>query len=323
MEKLSQDIVACLKAMHEEATTVRNGLRTGLVDYAGHKGIGHAPWEVPIYRALGEHLAALGYSVESDIRYSNASRQECDLLIRRGTELACWTELKLVRKDWISTESGGRKTGGVDSYTTGGSGRSHSLAQDFEKLEQVAEFQGSHVRVVAIAFDAVGNTMDGLIEGVERAQHLKAKAWQRDLLQVVPDHNSAAHRICLWSWSKTVGTPEHLAGQSSKALCSPADVLGWIDDFPAFEARAELSLKRYLALDSTQWLWEDWVAECLQISTSDLLVVSLGEIVRQAEAPFNRNKYHDAARLERVIVTLHDQAVRALRRMADSRVEGQ
>jgi hypothetical protein len=88
-----------------------------------------------------------------------------------------------------------------------------------------------------------------------------------------------------------------------------------LDDFPAFEKRARVSLRK--RSERSDWLWEEWVAEVLGLHPGDHAVGRIGTRIRQAEGPYLPTNYRDASRVERVVVTFFQEAQRALRPSKD------
>ncbi|MBL8860866.1 MAG: hypothetical protein JNK02_02550 [Planctomycetes bacterium] len=312
-------MVDALRRMEARSDTIRNGLRTGLTDFAWHVGVSHAPWERPIYVALGNELTEAGYATDVERNYPGGSPRICDLVVRDDGGGCCWLEVKLIWTEWMSTATGAVKRSDFSSYVLGpGPGRldrDHSLAQDFEKLEFIGPSDGSHSMVLAIVFDAVVSPADPLIRQMESEQQVRRRGWELEQHVSWPDLNSSAHRIGVWTWMRATGAPKF--DPPSSVAETPDDLLQRIQDDTSFLARAEPLLLRYVSKGLYGWSWEDWIAGALQVERDCSLVAHVGERLRREEGPWRAERYASRNARERLCSRIQDLARHQIMRMRE------
>lgn len=87
---------------------------------------------------------------------------------------------------------------------------------------------------------------------------------------------------------------------------SPYDsVRALLFDRDAFDRRAPVSLQGHLARGSN-WLWEEWVADTLDLPRGDVLVRSVGEQLRAHESPYRRWNYASREQRMTTCATLYE-----------------
>lgn len=316
IESLIQAIGSVLQAMHEEATTLRGSHRTGLTDYAFHAGGMSRRYEVPVYHRMAELLREKGWSVECDVPYPSAGRF-CDMVVRRGSSFCCPAEVKLVWREWFSTITGSIKRWTEDSYIRGarrgGRERDHSLAQDFDKVEDFGP-GATHQAVIALAFDAAGSSLDQVIRVMESEQHLEEGGWKRGPVLRLDDWNSPTHQISIHVWTR-VADGAHARPSAETSLPVNPNVDELLGDVSKFEARATTALRKYTRLGSDQWWWENLVAEVLELPESHGMVAQAGARLRESEPRYRAENYASRNDTERFSMSLL-QICRRIRREA-------
>jgi hypothetical protein len=194
--------------MDDDANTVINGVRAGLCDYAAHMGVKTRRYEVPLYRGLVQHLCAKNYDAQADQGYGTG--QVCDVIVRLPGTGVLWMEVKEAWKEWFSSATRAIKEGGAfyRSYLDPKDGklaRSHSAAQDFDKLEQLRPPAADYAAFLLVGFDAEARPMDPDVHGLVERNRLKQRGWNLIGPHAWPDSNCPATRRVIWLfWRKTM-----------------------------------------------------------------------------------------------------------------------
>jgi hypothetical protein len=334
--------------MDDEATTPINGWHAGLCDYAGHLGLTTRSYEVPIYRRLAEMLKAAGYEARTDVPYPYGSGQQCDLVVTLGGGGAAWIEVKQAWKEWFSNRTSSVRTSGFyRSYLLGAGGgglpRSHSAAQDFEKLEQLRPPEADYAGVLLIGFDSPARPMDDEVGELTGNASLTSRGWRICGPEVWPDRNCAACRIVCLFWYRATGSQSEAAGPNARhsgvtedaiqlpsaTYTSPSlnrgkdigtdvsSALSWAADHPTELRRKaadilrrfmihEQKLKRAGGAWQWSWTWEQAVAEILGVAPSTPVVQLVAQEVRGREQPYAVERYDEAWRFDRLLDHFED-----------------
>ena len=87
----------------------------------------------------------------------------------------------------------------------GGPAKSHSTAQDFEKLSQLGATDAGQVACLLIGFDAADRPMDPDVEELARREKLISRGWEAFGPEIWPDYNGSRCRILCRLWSRQAG----------------------------------------------------------------------------------------------------------------------
>jgi len=199
-----------LRQMHDEADTiVGNDVRAGLVHYAMH--CGKKQHERSLCRRLAELMTQAGHAARTKVRYPGQSRQKCDVVVGFEGAEPVWLEVKTAWKTWMES-SGEIKNNSPSIYrsyllgSAGGLEKSHSTAQDFEKLSQLSATDASHMACLLFGFDAVDSPMDPDIEELARREQLTSRGWEAYGPETWPDYNGSRCRVLCWLWCRQAGS---------------------------------------------------------------------------------------------------------------------
>lgn len=209
--RFANTVFNCLRQMHDEADTiVGNGVRAGLVHYAMHCGKGPRQHEKTLYRRLAELFNLAGHAARTDVRYPGQSRQKCDIVVDFEGAGPVWIEVKTAWKTWMES-SGQIKDNSTSIYrsyllgSVGGLEKSHSTAQDFEKLSQLGAMDAGQVACLLFGFDAVNSPMDPDVEELARREKLISRGWEAFGPDIWPDYNGSRCRVLCWLWCRQAG----------------------------------------------------------------------------------------------------------------------
>jgi len=327
--KFADDVFAILAKMDAEATTLVHGFHAGLCDYAGHCGVTTKRYEVPIYRALKQHLVALGYVAEADQPYEDGSHRECDVVIAVAGKQRLWLEVKQAWKEWFSNQTATLKTNGwYRSYLLGpgqgGVARTHSLAQDFEKLETNPALASDYAGVLLIALESVRDPVDAEIEEFTKFSKPAERGWELFRSTPLPDRNDKSCQVSIWLWIRGVNSVAVAAQKRESSLatgtaCEYATVSArdnqailLAEENPEeLRARACTVFRRFLEHERkikkaagdwvNSWHWETAIAEILDLPARSPLVLRAAQTLRNLEQPYRLEYYDDVDRFERLL----------------------
>jgi hypothetical protein len=99
----------------------------------------------------------------------------------------------------------------------GGLARTHSAAQDFDKLEQLCPPLADYAAFLLVGFDAAPRPMDPEVYGLVARNRLRDRGWNLVGPSIWQDNNCTSCRRVIWffwrkSTSPTDGSPEHDRG---------------------------------------------------------------------------------------------------------------
>ena len=113
-----------------------------------------------------------------------------------------WLEMKMAWKDWHLR---GDKASNFDAYLNGAS-KTHSFAQDFDKLSMLTAEHGQYAGELLIGLDSIKKPM---IENVSAAiEKIDLRFWRQMGPETWIDRNCSDYRFHLWFFCK--GNPSYL-----------------------------------------------------------------------------------------------------------------
>ena len=205
LKKLSTDLFESLHTMSEEANT-QSGEGLGYYPiYRKQQGkqkksgeeYKNKEYEVSWHDRLKELLTNCGYRcVETEHDYPN-SEKSCDLYFIADDQRV-WLEVKAAWKYEIS-ETGKikPKNSNYESYLLGDIHKTHSTAQDIEKLSVLDNNNADYIGLLIIGFDIRNDPIDPDMKLLIERMKLKEKGWQIFSSKQWPDRN---HPRCLNCW---------------------------------------------------------------------------------------------------------------------------
>lgn len=204
MQAVGRILIDSVRRLDAEAGALLNGYHTGLV------GSAVKPYEDRWTAQLASWLTEQGYPTCTQVRYPNRSRKRCDLVVEQAGKARAWTEVKIAWKAWFA-----RTTATITSNNPyyrpyllgpadGGLTRTHSLAQDFQKLLDLAP-SADHKAILLIGFDAEDSPMSIEVDDLHRQLGLEANGWRGLGPEVWPDRSCARCRVCCWFWWHSAG----------------------------------------------------------------------------------------------------------------------
>jgi hypothetical protein len=201
-------VLRALRAMEDEADTISCGLRSGLRDYATH--CGSAKSERSWSAGLARHLSDFGMSSETECPYPK-SRKKCDVVATTPKGERVWLEVKAAWKAYFvdSPVITRNQRAFYQGYLFGplrpGLARSHSAAQDIDKLEKLSIHHASFVALVLIGFDETNGTIECDLSEFAKLAGLRRRGWRIAGPAIWSDRNGDACRTCCWVlWRRPV-----------------------------------------------------------------------------------------------------------------------
>ena len=202
--RMADTVFGLLRQMENEAdTTVGNGLRAGFVHYAHYAGM-KKQYELSWTSRLAELLTQSGHFARNEVAYPGLSKR-CDVVVDFEGVGQVWLEVKPAWKSWI--ESTGKiewDNNNYRSYLLGPASRTHSAAQDFDKLDQLKPSDADYVAFLLIGFDAKASPMSPDIDTLVRQGDLLSRGWKGFGPETWTDCNDDRLRISCWFWCRKV-----------------------------------------------------------------------------------------------------------------------
>ncbi len=199
MQNVGRILLDGVRQLDAEACQLINGYPCGLVGTAVKR------YEDKWSSKLAERLARHGYETQIQVPYPAQTGKRCDVVAQLADRSRVWIEVKTAWKSWFnSTEVRliehnpfyrkylfGPDDGGLDT--------SHSLAQDFAKLDELAP-SPDYKAILLIGFDAAASPMAPDV--VELCQRLKLdeSGWSQLGPECWPDRACESCRIACWFW---------------------------------------------------------------------------------------------------------------------------
>ncbi|MCC6682921.1 MAG: hypothetical protein IT445_18640 [Phycisphaeraceae bacterium] len=199
MQNVGRILLDSVRQLDAEACELVNGYLSGLVGTVVNR------YEDKWSAQLAERLAQHGYETQIQVPYPVQARKRCDVVARLADGSRAWIEVKTAWKSWFSRSEArqfkhnpfyrkylfGPDDGGLDS--------THSLAQDFAKLEELAPLQ-DHKAILLIGFDAAASPMTVEVDDLCRRLMLNEAGWTQLGPEFWPDRAYESCRICCWFW---------------------------------------------------------------------------------------------------------------------------
>lgn len=204
LKGLSNQLFQFLRQMDEEGdTTAGCNSHAGLIDYAAYKGLAGKKYEESWNDRLAELLLNKETSVQREFYYPN-SKKRCDLVITNNN-ITIWLEVKAAWKCWFSSTSGKLETSpSYKSYLFGDKHKTHSVADDIDKLNSLSSDVADYIALLVIGFDAPDKSITPDMEQLIEKNNLREDRWQIFGPEIWPDRNHANCRYNCWVLSKKV-----------------------------------------------------------------------------------------------------------------------
>ena len=210
MRRLSQDMIACLRRMDEEADTIRDGHVTGLNWYGGHARpeLKRPQTEPEWTKRLAVMLGDSGWDARAEVAYPSlgrSRRNRCDLVVTLEGGQRAWIEIKGAwRTYW-------KRKGGMWFYKSYlfhplvpglDASKTHTVPRDLEKLATLTGSDAAWVGEVVVGFDEAIDPMDGDIARLEELAGLGV--WEREF-ERWDDARRTGERVSVWTWWRAIG----------------------------------------------------------------------------------------------------------------------
>ena len=198
-----------LHEIDEEASTMLDGVPTGLNWYGGHaRPDQKKPQTEPYWtRRLAEILSARGLPTTRKERYpvDGASRGRCDLVVTLDGDRRLWIEIKGAWREWW------RRTGSLGIYRAyllhplvpGLAPKSHTVPLDLQKLSRLSTNHADHVALLLVGFDSVESPMDDDVSELMRLAGLNLMPWTT-VSTGWPDQRRLGERVRCWCFHRAV-----------------------------------------------------------------------------------------------------------------------
>jgi len=180
MERFAKIVQRSLREMDAIADAKILGSRAGLCNYAAFRQLNHVEraWSL----GLAEHLTKAGFPSDTEVSYPTQPRKKCDVVAELPHKERVWVEVKPAWRCWYAEGRQKWNSMGIyRSYLLGplepGLSRSHSAAQDFDKLETLISGRGQYLGVVLIGFDEFGGPLTSDVDELVRRKRLVEKGW--------------------------------------------------------------------------------------------------------------------------------------------------
>lgn len=209
LEQLSKQLFQYLHQMDDEATTpYRKRNHGGLVSYSVHyKEVKTDNKKWTNERSWADRLACLfrenGIDAGTEVAYPE-SRKSCDIVIQINDK-KIWLEVKSAWKYWCDSKTGEKKKEkSYTGYLFGDAYRSHSAAQDIEKLSHLNKQDANYIGLLIVGFDIVNDPIDIEIKQLIEKMKLQEEGWEVYGPDTWPDRNLPICCYNCWFLGKEV-----------------------------------------------------------------------------------------------------------------------
>ena len=150
---------------------------------------------------LHKRLVARNWSIEWEHGcFQTIREKKCDLVVSLDNGERLWLEIKLAWKAWANCKSPPTYANPFyPSYLRGSKIRSHSLRDDFQKLNTLCPAT-DHRAVCLVGFDSLADPMDGEVSDIFQEAQLDDPGWQRAMNTHWPDRRNTTFRINVLVW---------------------------------------------------------------------------------------------------------------------------
>ncbi len=179
--------------MDDECDIVDGQYRCGLVGY--RRLIGIRSHEVAWSRGIAAHLAKRGYEASNECRYPD-HRKKCDVVVTLADRSRVWLEVKPTWRAWINSKlevefnAKAFYRGYLFGPLESGLPRSHSIAQDIDKLGLLRKPDADFVGLLILGFDVPNGELDTDLQRLFAMKEMNKNAWLASKTDVWPDRNS-------------------------------------------------------------------------------------------------------------------------------------
>lgn len=207
MEAVADAVIAAVRQMDGEATTVRNGSPTGLCWYGGHfrPECKRPPTETSWTRRLEQILTQAGFPTRREVPYPHNRRQRCDNVIAVPGGGILWLENKGAWKEyWIQRKGEWiYRSYLLHPLVPGLDPKTHTVPLDLEKLQNLHAPVATHIGMLLLGFDDIGREMDGDVAQLESLAGLSASPWTRTAESWRDPYRSTG-RVLAWLWIRPI-----------------------------------------------------------------------------------------------------------------------
>jgi hypothetical protein len=205
---LGQEVLAHLRAMDHEATTVSaKGSPTGLNWYGGHARpeLKKPQTEPEWSKELARRLTDGGVESAAEVPYPNSPRARCDAVSTLPDGSRVWIEIKGAWREYWRQYG---KLGTYRSYllhplVAGLDPKSHTVPLDMEKLAGLSPEDASFVAILLVGFDSAEHPMDADIDKLRTLSGLGAAPWT-EIAEEWPDPHRDGECVHCWLWLREV-----------------------------------------------------------------------------------------------------------------------
>lgn len=188
---------ACVRKLHDVEAGLCNVKRQFQADL--DEGLGSPPGrkvkeEDAITWLLDLQLRRMGLTTKP-WRYYPSSRKTCDLVVHVADH-EFWLEVKLAWRKWYNCTGTYGTSPAYLPYLLGSKHKTHSVADDFIKLERLAPAAATK-GLLLIGFDAVDAAMDTDVHAISEA--VSTGGWVNDHM-MWHDRRNPRCRIHTWLW---------------------------------------------------------------------------------------------------------------------------
>jgi hypothetical protein len=143
------------------------------------------------------------FSTEQCERLYKGTQKRCDRVVQLSDGSCVWLEMKHAWRRWYYDGINDNKRSLYNGYFHGDKHHSHSVAGDFEKLEQLRPPEAAYAALLIAGFDADDGVMTDDMNGLAKNERLNERGW-RVRSTAWPTKQSAAcwHRCWFW-WRLT------------------------------------------------------------------------------------------------------------------------
>jgi hypothetical protein len=197
LDQLSNNLFEFLHKMDDEADTPSGcNSHAGLIDYFSYAGLADKKYEDGWNNRLAKLLEDEETSTSREFRYPNNSRKKCDIIIQKD-DIKIWLEVKSAWKYWFSSKTGKQEKNSANykGYLYG-DGKTHSVAQDIEKLNTLSKEDADYIGLLIVGFDISDDPIDIDMEKLIEKMDLKEDGWEIFGPEIWPDRN---HPDCCYN----------------------------------------------------------------------------------------------------------------------------
>lgn len=205
------NLFANLHTMDDEASTPAGYCsHAGLGNYSIYQGFSGRKYEKSWNDRLAELLIDTENTVSREFQYPD-SKKKCDIVIKSINGETIWLEVKSAWKYWFSSTSGKIRKNPAQLYRSylfenseNTLKKTHSAAQDIEKLSLLDNHKADYIGLLIIGFDIQDDFIDPDMELLIERMGLKKHGWEIFGPEIWGDRNHEQCRYNCWFMGKRV-----------------------------------------------------------------------------------------------------------------------